>query len=969
MMNYIHKHWRGELSLAISFWVNGFLVNIILTFFNYWLLISSPITHPVVLSRVAIIVVIISLLIYSWQIVGLWRACDRHVEANGRAFWARTVQAVVILSLIASIQPISSSWSIYKAYYQMGFQRDTTSAYTLTLRNNDSIIHLEGGLRFGVSKDVATLLKEHPDIKGIILDCVGGRIYEGRELSKLILVYGLDTYSLKGCYSASTLAFISGTNRFLGTGASLGFHQYHLYYEDIDKFVNLKKEQDKDLRIFKRKGIKKEFLEKLYAASGEDLWFPSRDELLSAGVIHGVVNPSDLTPLDRMEEINVREEFLGIPVYRTIQKYEPEVFEQIITDINEQYKNGSTLIKLQETGSNHLMVLAYRLLPTSSNETLLRFVQIITDTLKKLVEKDPLLCLKWQFPEQFGTLAISKYLSREVLESFDDVLHNIIIDAYEKESTPVGLEVTELQIQEMALQLGDDVLYIAIGPEKLQNSDQYKRYCDAQISFFELILAKEKTIAANMFRYIFTLAAAEDNATDGNASDNGNYDGDIVDGKKHGYGTYKWTSGENAGDKYVGEFQNDNVHGSGTYTWIGGDKYVGEFKDNMRSGRGTNIWASGQKYVGEWKDSMRNGQGTNIWPDGEKYVGEWKDDKKHGQGIMTGAKGEKYVGEFKDNNAVGGWYYLADGSRKWAYMDAQRDWKFLTEADRIINDEISQLSKEQLELTQELTNKEIVRIKARKQEIIDEGAKNGKVVSTEMILGGLDELKTSYDGDNPEEYFAAIEKTKQDFREKYGETIPVDLAYKIAEGTETLDSPLESEITSEQLTADTVTLDFIFDTILKSSIEAKNPEDGAKFINDLKQQFSMLYGNSVTAKQAVSVVNRVTGEDCGGEDGELMKKLFYVGNLIEKEKIDAFNALSEEEMLSAERVERYTMTLDHLFEVMDIQYEGDDPEEIRNEIKQTFRDMYGDTVTREQARIIADRIENLDEAGEVDEKD
>tara|TARA_B100002003_G_C14146445_1_gene551257 strand:- start:206 stop:601 length:396 start_codon:yes stop_codon:yes gene_type:complete len=131
----------------------------------------------------------------------------------------------------------------------------------------------------------------------------------------------------------------------------------------------------------------------------------------------------------------------------------------------------------------------------------------------------------------------------------------------------------------------------------------------------------------------------------------------------------------------------------------------------------------------------------------------------------------------------------------------------------------------------------------------------------------------------------------------------------------------------------------------------------------------MLYGNSVTAKQAVSVVNRVTGEDCGGEDGELMKKLFYVGNLIEKEKIDAFNALSEEEMLSAERVERYTMTLDHLFEVMDIQYEGDDPEEIRNEIKQTFRDMYGDTVTREQARIIADRIENLDEAGEVDEKD
>src|SRR2546423_560451 len=29
----------------------------------------------------------------------------------------------------------------------------------------------------------------------------GGYIYEGRELSKLIFTYGLDTYSLKGCYS------------------------------------------------------------------------------------------------------------------------------------------------------------------------------------------------------------------------------------------------------------------------------------------------------------------------------------------------------------------------------------------------------------------------------------------------------------------------------------------------------------------------------------------------------------------------------------------------------------------------------------------------------------------------------------------------------------------------------------------------------------------------------------------------
>jgi hypothetical protein len=334
-------------------------------------------------------------------------------------------------------------------------------------------------------------------------------IYEGRELSKLILVYGLDTYSLKGCYSAGTMAFISGTNRFLGTGASLGFHQYHLHYEDIDKFVNLKKEQEKDLRIFKRKGIKKEFLEKLYATSSEDLWFPSRDELLSAGVIHGVVNPSDLTPLEHMEDINVKEMLLDMPVYRTMQKYEPEVFEQIITDSNEQLKNGATLIELQETGANHSMILANRLLPMSSDETLIRFGQISVGLFRNLVEIDPILCLKYLYPQQYGTFVFSKYISHDVTESLNEVLQNIIIDAYEKESTPIDTEAVELQMQKLVLQHKDDVEYIVIGHEKLQNSDQYKRYCDALIRFYELILAEDKRIAANMLRYIFAQAAAD----------------------------------------------------------------------------------------------------------------------------------------------------------------------------------------------------------------------------------------------------------------------------------------------------------------------------------------------------------------------------------------------------------------------------------------------------------------------------
>ena len=66
------------------------------------------------------------------------------------------------------------------------------------------------------------------------------------------------------------------------------------------------------------------------------------------------------------------------------------------------------------------------------------------------------------------------------------------------------------------------------------------------------------------------------------------------------------------------------------------------------------------------------------------YVGGWKDDKQHGQGTITWLDGGKFVGKFKDNNVVDGWYYLADGSRKWVYTDAQGNWKYKDEADRKI---------------------------------------------------------------------------------------------------------------------------------------------------------------------------------------------------------------------------------------------------------------------------------------------
>jgi len=118
-------------------------------------------------------------------------------------------------------------------------------------------------------------------------------------------------------------------------------------------------------------------------------------------------------------------------------------------------------------------------------------------------------------------------------------------------------------------------------------------------------------------------------------------------------GTFTWTSGEFAGDKYIGEWKDGKYHGQGTLMTLGGDKYIGEWKDDKRHGQGTLINADSDargaldKYVGEWKDDKWHGQGTLTWANANEYVGEFRNGKQHGQGTLT--RGDYiYAGGWKD---------------------------------------------------------------------------------------------------------------------------------------------------------------------------------------------------------------------------------------------------------------------------------------------------------------------------------
>lgn len=82
--SYVGRHWRGQLSLARSWWFGA------LVYFS----VSAIVVSSGVIEQEPIFAVG-PLLLYVWFIVGIWRAAGKH---RGLRVWAIVARALVIIS-------------------------------------------------------------------------------------------------------------------------------------------------------------------------------------------------------------------------------------------------------------------------------------------------------------------------------------------------------------------------------------------------------------------------------------------------------------------------------------------------------------------------------------------------------------------------------------------------------------------------------------------------------------------------------------------------------------------------------------------------------------------------------------------------------------------------------------------------------------------------------------------------------
>jgi hypothetical protein len=226
-------------------------------------------TFPMVLFMAAFAAVA------SWR--SLVRRSDRTVIANRLAIVGRTVvcgTCLVLFLYTVFFAPVGAN------VFSESVQNIVGTPWSITPEPHT--LRLRGELLSGVSDALARVLSDNPSVLRLELNSPGGQTVEGLALARLVEQHSLSTVVRHKCASACTDIFVAGKERVLVSGGKLGFHRTQGSTWDPTSNEESNAEM---ARHYRTHGIREDFIQKVLKVPADDIWYPSAEELLDAGVI------------------------------------------------------------------------------------------------------------------------------------------------------------------------------------------------------------------------------------------------------------------------------------------------------------------------------------------------------------------------------------------------------------------------------------------------------------------------------------------------------------------------------------------------------------------------------------------------------------------------------------------------------------------------------------------------------------
>jgi len=108
-------------------------------------------------------------------------------------------------------------------------------------------------------------------IDGVILDSLGGNVYDAIQLSKIIKVMDYDTYVINNCKSACTLMFFAGKNKYMSSMAEIGIHRAFIFNTKTNNIEDSNEVTYSMMKIMQKYNVSEKVLIEMMTTPGDKL--------------------------------------------------------------------------------------------------------------------------------------------------------------------------------------------------------------------------------------------------------------------------------------------------------------------------------------------------------------------------------------------------------------------------------------------------------------------------------------------------------------------------------------------------------------------------------------------------------------------------------------------------------------------------------------------------------------------------
>ncbi len=264
------RHFRGHLPL----WVSALIVLVGGRLLAHWGWSALPLPLPgrwfaaILLADVAFLI---------WQSVGTMRAARRSARrGNVAGAWGVTVLVIIAITLALNL------WIDRSAAQAPPPVIAAPNSPAQVIFRTDTTLRLNGEIDWQSYRQLEAMMAD-TEVSALHLNSAGGLIPAARGMAKLVADAGLPTHVAETCASACTLIFLAGRPRTLGKSGRLGFHGYA--DQNLSGLIDIQAEQARDRSAMAAAGLDARFLDRIFDVPPTQMWFPTRADLVAAGVL------------------------------------------------------------------------------------------------------------------------------------------------------------------------------------------------------------------------------------------------------------------------------------------------------------------------------------------------------------------------------------------------------------------------------------------------------------------------------------------------------------------------------------------------------------------------------------------------------------------------------------------------------------------------------------------------------------